>query len=60
MGVLMRGRATRGQPVPQELVHLVGLDRGIPQRVAVHPEQGVALVQRPQRKEFHPVAPQFA
>jgi hypothetical protein len=45
---------------PRVLAQLVGLDRPIPQRVAIHPDQGVVLEPMPQRQELHPVALQLA
>ena len=45
---------------PRVLVHLVGLDDGVAQRVAVQPDPGVLLEPVPQFQQVHAVAAQLA
>src|SRR3954466_341727 len=44
---------------PRVLVHLIGLGHGVAQRVAIQPDQGVALEAVPQGQELHPIASQL-
>src|SRR4051794_40258691 len=53
--------ASRAIPFfPRILVHLVGLDGRIAQRIAVQPQEGVLLEAVPQPQQLHPIAAQLA
>src|SRR3954453_2722385 len=45
---------------PRVLVHLIGLDALVPQRVTIQTQSGVLLEAVPQSQQLHPIAAQLA